>query len=206
MRRLILILILIVQPSLVYANDALNIINKVKDTVSDLTEARAERSSNLGNRTTANQNRNENIDQTINIEEYVAKTQDGLESILPFGNENIALVNQDPNLRDPFNMSGQTARKSTGGGFGFGTSFLPNTVTKKVPKLKLRGVINAESKRPEDLLALLEVNNQEVYMVRIGDEISYDPGNPASAIKIMSITRLSIKVQVGNLGNVLIIR
>ncbi len=116
-----------------------------------------------------------------------------------------ALQGNNPPIRDPFNLSGQTGIPATGNRFGPST-FLPNSDQQKIPKLKLKGVINADKKAPKDLLALLEIDNREVYMVRVGDEISYDPSKPNSAIKIVTISRLSVTVQVGSLGNVLIVR
>lgn len=111
-----------------------------------------------------------------------------------------------PIIRDPFN-----ATNNAGGINGmqnrFGNStFLPDADKQKIPSLKLKGVINPNQKANGDLLALLQVNKKDVYMVKVGDEISYDPSNPTAAIKIMSITRLSVQVQVGNLGNILIVR
>lgn len=120
------------------------------------------------------------------------------------GNDNDKHVRNEP-IRDPFNLSdkmGMQAPGSTGGP----TSFLPNFDQKKIPKLKLKGVVNTDANSPEDLLALLEINNKEVYMVKVGDELSYDPANPSAAMKIVTISRLSVTVQVGSLGNVLIVR
>lgn len=108
-------------------------------------------------------------------------------------------------LRDPFNLSDGIGNTSTGHLVNPST-FLPNTNQQKIPAIKLKGVINSKSNMPEDLLALLEVDKNDVYMVRVGDEISYDPSKPTFAIKIISISRLSVTVQVGSLGNVLIIR
>ena len=109
-------------------------------------------------------------------------------------------------LRDPFNPSiNQLNTNGMPNRFGNST-FLPNNEKRRIPTLKLKGVVNSEENKNGDLLALLQVNRNETFMVRVGDEISYDPSNPTSAIKIVSITRLSVKVQVGNLGNLLIVR
>ena len=108
-------------------------------------------------------------------------------------------------IRDPFNSTLSQFEQSMSPNRG-PSSFLPDLEKQKLPILKLKGVINANRQREQDLLALLQINNKDVYMVRVGDEISFDPTRPSSAIKIMSISRLSVTVQVGTLGNVLIVR
>ena len=85
------------------------------------------------------------------------------------------------------------------------TSFLPNNQAIKIPTITLRGIVHPNS-NGDGLIALLEVGNHGVYMVREGDEISYDQSSPSAAIKIKQISRLSVLVEAGSLGNTLIIR
>ncbi|NOG58903.1 MAG: hypothetical protein HND53_00240 [Proteobacteria bacterium] len=127
-----------------------------------------------------------------------------LKEVFSNSNDNNESEDEVP-LRDPFNLSDKMGMQTPGGSVG-PTSFLPSFDQKKIPKLKLKGVINPDANSPKELLALLEVNSKEVYMVRVGDELSYDPTNPSAAMKIVTISRLSVTVQVGSLGNVLIVR
>jgi hypothetical protein len=119
--------------------------------------------------------------------------------------DSIAGGNNEAPIRDPFNLS-EKMGQPTPGNTGGPTSFLPSFDQNKIPKLKLKGVINPNANSPEELLALLQVNDREVYMVRVGDELSYDATNPSAAMKIVTISRLSVTVQVGSLSNVLIVR
>ncbi len=74
---------------------------------------------------------------------------------------------------------------------------------KKMPKIKLKGVMH----RPDDSspLAVVQLNN-ETYMVRENDEVGFNPANPAQVIKIIKINRLSMLVEVGTLGELVIVR
>lgn len=108
-------------------------------------------------------------------------------------------------LRDPFNLSDSLITQIPSDSIR-PTTFLPSSNQQELPKLKLKGVLSPKSGADDELMALLEVNKDEVYMVKVGDEISYDPTRPSAAIKIKSISRLSVTVNVGTLGNVLIVR
>ena len=107
-------------------------------------------------------------------------------------------------IRDPFNLSSPALPQ--GGGLP-GSTFLPNVNQQKLPSLRLKGVVNSGNDGDKgDLLALLQIGNSDVFMVKVGDEISYDPTRPNTALKIVTINRLSVTVQVGTLGNMLIVR
>ena len=58
------------------------------------------------------------------------------------------------------------------------------------------------------LVALLEVggSDKQIHMVKIGDEIAFDRNDPSLVFKIRSIDRLSVIVEVGTLGDVIIVR
>ncbi len=141
------------------------------------------------------------IEKSIN--DYMAENS-GAGSI-----ELLTLAEDEPGagvLRDPFNSSNNQLAPGISPNRFNNSTFLPNAQQQKIPTLKLKGVVNLDKQKEGDLLALLQIDRKDTFMVRVGDEISYDPTNPTAAIKIMSITRLSVKVQVGNLGNILIIR
>ena len=111
-------------------------------------------------------------------------------------------------LRDPFtatvdivNAAKRNGQPGTEQGrfFGSGTGSL-----EKLPKLKLRGIILAsENSSP---LALLEIAGNEVHMVRVGDEISFNSSDPNQVLKVKSISRLNIVVEVGSLGDLVMVR
>ncbi len=74
----------------------------------------------------------------------------------------------------------------------------------KIPSLKLKGVLTRSA--GSEPLALLEIAGRDVYMVSNGDEISFDPVNPAQVLKIQKISQLSVVVEVGTLGDVMVVR
>lgn len=74
----------------------------------------------------------------------------------------------------------------------------------KIPSMRLRGFITPEG--AQEQLALLEIKGSGVYMVREGDEINIDPRQPANAIRISEISRLSITIETGTLGRIRVLR
>ncbi|ATG91567.1 hypothetical protein [Methylomonas koyamae] len=107
-------------------------------------------------------------------------------------------------LRDPFTPSALMyetagAQGNAAGGYGF----LPNQEAMKVPKLKLRGLLNPSGKA---FIALLEVGGVGTFMVREGDEFNFDPSQPKNAIRVSKITRLSVTVETGTLGSIRVLR
>lgn len=108
-------------------------------------------------------------------------------------------------LRDPFTPSRlmyEVIGSQSGlqnGAYGF----IPNLHGAKVPKMKIRGFIDKDEDKP---LALLEIEGSGTFMVREGDEINIDPSNPRRAIRISSITRLSVTVETGTLGSIRVLR
>lgn len=74
----------------------------------------------------------------------------------------------------------------------------------KIPTMRLRGFITPEG--TQEQLALLEIQGSGVYMVREGDEINIDPRQPANAIRISEISRLSITIETGTLGRIRVLR
>lgn len=89
-------------------------------------------------------------------------------------------------------------RKLSASAFAFS-----NTSLLSMPKIKLKGVLKLREGAPQ--LAILLLNN-ETYMVREGDEVGFNPVEPSQVIKIKKINRLSVLVEVGTLGAVVIVR
>ncbi|PPD33597.1 MAG: hypothetical protein CTY19_07340 [Methylomonas sp.] len=108
-------------------------------------------------------------------------------------------------VRDPFTPSAlmyETVGKQSGmanSGYGFS----PTIEGGKIPKMKLRGLLNQE---PGNYIALLEVEGAGTFMVREGDEFNIDPSQPKNAIRVDKITRLSITVETGVLGAIRVLR
>ena len=78
-----------------------------------------------------------------------------------------------------------------------------NTSLLSVPKIKLKGVMH-HPKNPSPLAILLL--NSETYMVREGDEVSFNLAEPSQVIKIKKINRLSVLIEVGTLGALVVVR
>jgi len=72
-----------------------------------------------------------------------------------------------------------------------------------MPKIKLKGVMH--QRRDSSPLAVILLNN-ETYMVREGDEIGFNLAEPSQVIKIKQIKRLSLLIEVGTLGELVIVR
>ncbi|PCJ32768.1 MAG: hypothetical protein COA90_02045 [Gammaproteobacteria bacterium] len=104
-------------------------------------------------------------------------------------------------IRDPFTpstlMFDVVGKTSGTGKNAYGFMRTPNSSA--VPKMRLRGFVTQDEKDP---VALLEVAGSRTFLVREGDEINIDPGQPNSAIRITKITRLSITVETGTLGSI----
>lgn len=111
-------------------------------------------------------------------------------------------------IRDPFSPSrlmyeqaGAVTNLDTDV-FGFRPAAENADIT--IPKMRLRGFITPEGEQEE--LALLEITGSGVYMVREGDEINIDPRQPANAIRISEISRLSVTIETGTLGRIRVLR
>jgi hypothetical protein len=85
-------------------------------------------------------------------------------------------------------------------------TFVSSDMLTRLPPLKLRGIV-----KPGDqstVVALLEVGggSKQIHMVKIGDEIAFDRSDPSLVFKIREINRLSVIVEVGTLGDMIIVR
>ena len=125
-----------------------------------------------------------------------------------FGYESIGLgESSEVFIRDPFTpsplMYEQAGTLSNIGSDAFG--FLPGDMPEiNVPTMRLKGFVT--DKDTGGMLALLEIAGRGVYMVREGDEINIDPRQPASAIRISDINRLSVTIETGTLGRIRVLR
>lgn len=114
-------------------------------------------------------------------------------------------------VRDPFSatkiiIDASRDDSSLDGGDGAysGYDFKSPGLAVKLPKLSLKGVVYKSSK--SDPLALLDVSGHGVYMVRLEDEIGFSSADPSQVIKIKKINRLNIVVEVGTLGDLIVVR
>lgn len=73
----------------------------------------------------------------------------------------------------------------------------------QVPELKLRGVVNGTDGQR---VGLIEVINEGVFLVRKGDTISLRTAGNNTVINIQEISQLSVVVESGTLGEVIIVR
>ena len=113
-------------------------------------------------------------------------------------------------VRDPFSMTKSLA-KLTEPEISLaqdtpyaGVDFKNSEFSMTLPKLTLKGVVF--KKNIEEPLALLDIGGHGVHMVRIGDEIGFNPASPKQVLKIKKISRLNVIVEVGTLGDLIVVR
>jgi Tfp pilus assembly protein PilP len=144
-----------------------------------------------------------NQSQVTNINE--AQTPVPIANINPSSN---AFVN---GIRDPFAVTQEIAvlnqasqaSQATQGPYA-SHNFRSSNLAFNLPKLTMKGVVfKAQEKLP---IALLEIGGIGVYMVRVGDEFSFNPAIPTQVIKVIKISRLNVVVEVGTLGDLIVVR
>ena len=87
---------------------------------------------------------------------------------------------------------------------GVGPVFIPSPGgSQTIPNLRLRGFVTGNGNQP---VALLEVGKHQVFLVREGDTISLQNAGKNSVLKVKKITNLSALVEVGTLGQVIVVR
>lgn len=134
----------------------------------------------------------------------IAKPTEQLPPVVSDVNESAGVA-----VRDPFNYSQKLRMQAPPGRVpnpAMSTTFLPDAAQENLPGIRLKGILTPGQGNQDEPLALLEINGQDVYLVKAGDEVTYDPARPASAIRVKTISRLSVTVEVGRLGNIFIIR
>jgi len=110
-------------------------------------------------------------------------------------------------IRDPFAPTQQILTSIVSPYADDGRSaFVSSGALTRLPPLKLRGVVKPDGE--SIVVALLEVGGagKQIHMVKIGDEIAFDRNDPSLVFKIREIDRLSVIVEVGTLGDVIIVR
>ncbi|MEM9385904.1 MAG: hypothetical protein AAGA68_12640 [Pseudomonadota bacterium] len=100
--------------------------------------------------------------------------------------------------RDPFTPLPAFNQRQPGGA----PAFIANPTPGRAPELELKGIVDLE----DEVTALLRIGPSRVFMVRQGDQITFDPTRPGQAIKIREISRLSVVVEIGSIGNVVVVR
>ena len=173
-------------------------IEGAKDQVFDLLNIIKERNEifrkRMSNETEGTLSNSGSITETKNVESSDAKS--------------LAFLN---GIRNPFSATktiidtGDDGSSLDEGGSAYsGYDFKSPGLAIKLPKLSLKGVVYKLSK--SDPLALLDVAGHGVYMVRLEDEIGFNPADPSQVIKIKKINRLNIVVEVGTLGDLIVVR
>lgn len=118
--------------------------------------------------------------------------------------ETLGTPNQEP--RDPFTTSakmyaevGNQSAAQAGNGQGFVAGYGPQSA----PRMKLKGFVNRGSKK---MVALLDIEGAGVYLVSEGDEIGLQAIGQNSVIKIIKVDINGVRVQTGQVNQVILVR
>lgn len=109
-------------------------------------------------------------------------------------------------LRDPFTTSdrmyaevgNQSAQRANSG-----QGFIPGSGTQSTPKLRLKGFVTRGGKKAA---ALLEVEGAGVYLVSEGDEIGLNGLGQNGVLKIIKVDANGVRVQAGQVNQVIVVR
>lgn len=109
--------------------------------------------------------------------------------------------------RDPFTTSDkmygevgiQSAQKASAQQQGF----VPGYGAQSVPKMRVKGFVNRGLKKS---VALLEIEGAGVYLVSEGEEIGLQALGQNTVIKVLKVDSNSVKVQSGQVNQVIIVR
>lgn len=72
-----------------------------------------------------------------------------------------------------------------------------------IPGLRLKGYIEDRYQAP---VALVEIEGYGVFLVREGDAISLQTRSGNALLKVQRVTNVSVQVEVGSLGQVMVVR
>ena len=152
--------------------------------------------------TSANSNAEENANVSPQPEAPVLSSSDSVNNSTSSNTDGLATPlepNEFEESRDPFSLAGTS---DTNGPRGFRFTRQPGG---NVPRLSLRGIVLGEE---NERVGLLQIGTQGVFMVRAGDTVSLrSSGSSANfVINIREISRLSVVVESGTLGEVIIVR
>lgn len=109
-------------------------------------------------------------------------------------------------LRDPFTTSdrmysevgSQSAQRANSG-----QGFIPGYGTQGTPKLRLKGFVTRGGKKSA---ALLDVEGAGVYLVSEGDEIGLNGLGQNGVLKIIKVDANGVRVQAGQVNQVIVVR
>lgn len=109
-------------------------------------------------------------------------------------------------LRDPFTTSDkmygevgiQSAQKATNA-----QGFVAGYNAQAVPKMRLKGFVTKNNKKAA---ALLDIEGIGVYLVSEGDEIGLQAMGQNSVLKIIGVSANGVKVQSGQVNQVIVVR
>ncbi|QPJ62483.1 MAG: hypothetical protein G3M70_11625 [Candidatus Nitronauta litoralis] len=104
--------------------------------------------------------------------------------------------------RDPFAVTNRLLKVRLGQGEG-ALSFQPAKPGANFPVMKLRGIVRRPGKK---IAALLEVEGAGTHVVREEDTVGLNELGKDAVVRIKKINRLNLVVEVGSLGQVMIVR
>lgn len=113
----------------------------------------------------------------------------------------LSLITGNSQQRDPFALT-SVILGSQNDKTAPSLQFTPVTTNTPIPQLRLKGIINTGGEKT----ALLEVAGYDTYVVKENDAIGIPNQGGSSVLKIKKIDRLSLIVEVGQLGQVIIVR
>lgn len=111
----------------------------------------------------------------------------------------------EPYQRDPFTTSDkmygevgiQSAQRANAQ-----NGFIPGYGMQNVPKMRLKGFVTNRAKKT----ALLEIDGAGVYMVSQGDEVGLHSIGQNTVLKIIEVGSNGVKVQSGQVNQVIVVR
>jgi len=104
-----------------------------------------------------------------------------------------------PGSRDPFSTTTRMRERVEGGAE---PRFVAGSAT-AIPKLSLRGYAEPKGKPP---VALIEVEGQGVYVVRVGDTVGLTVSGKSTVLKVQAMEASSVRIEAGSLGQVIVVR
>ena len=115
-------------------------------------------------------------------------------------------LSEPPSPRDPFTTSermyaevGNQSANLANNGQGFVAGF----GAQNVPRMRLKGFVNRGAKK---IVALLEVDGAGVFLVSEGDEIGLQSIGQNGVIKVIKVDTNGVRVQTGQVNQVIIVR
>lgn len=103
---------------------------------------------------------------------------------------------KDQPVKDPFAASGRMRE-------GTGERFVPRDMPTQLPELALKGYIEDAAGKT---VALLEVGGKGAYLVRKGDTLSLPRQAGNLVMRVVELTNLELKMEIGELRRVVVIR